>query len=267
MTSSFVVVKGGSGSGKGTRVVQVLKFLQTKFKSEPAMVEHKGKPWKLGTVFPKQKILFVGDLVTSSKSGLTSWNSMDRVHSTFGTSKAVPDLLLPYVRNGYTIACEGEAMMRSNRWRPKGINEIYGVDRFFIQYFHYSHNRDAYDQRIIGRSGKKSGDGGWVREEAYHVEWPDNHKEMVDLGHEIHLHNAKHGHHSGKPFLEEITYTSGSMIMKAPVEQELAIWGVRFLIFVGLKDLTSQFNDYVIKKPMLRDIYGNDPLKKTNRLF
>lgn len=266
MNPGFAIIKGGSGSGKGTRLVQVLKFLQTKYKSTPAMVEHKNKPWELGTLIPELKLLFIGDVVQSNKSQLASWNSMDRVHSTFGSCTKVPPLLLPYFNMGYTIVAEGEPLMRSDRWRPARINSEYGIDRFFIQYYSYFGDREKYDRRITDRSGKASGEGGWVREQAYHVEWMDNHKEMLGLGKVLISESGSDAkvNETQHTFL----YEGGDIITKNHVDEPLHVWGTKFLTWIGKPELNQAFTEFTRKKPMLRSIKGNvNPLGKTRRLF
>lgn len=178
---SMIVVKGPSACGKGTRVVQFIEFLRTHFTPNELTYPDGKKVRPLGLAFEELGLLFVGQYVTSNKSGLSSWSSMDAIHSALGSGDLARDMLREYTNKGYTLVCEGEPLMLSDKWRPKFLFSFYGLDTLSLIYFHYK-DRAEYDARIIGRSGKAAGDSGWTRNESYPKEFSEkSRKEMLAI--------------------------------------------------------------------------------------
>ncbi|QZI89887.1 hypothetical protein MYOV002v2_p0182 [Vibrio phage 144E46.1] len=261
--SKIAILKGTSGVGKGTRVVQLIEFLKTKFKSSTVHYTFEGKRRVLGTVFHDQKILFIGRIVTSNKSGLASWTSMDDMHAIVKNVVNVPAILKPWIDKGYTLVCEGEPMMQSNRWRPLYLNEEFGITEFFFQYYHYAGDRDAYNDRIIGRSGKAAGESGWHREKNYQTEHVKVNEEFTSLG----LHSVVCPV-SGPAFWEDIE-GGKSINLLSKYDALPWLWGVEFLNWMGMdqSDLTGQFRKFATENPTLREINGSNPLAKTKKLW
>lgn len=262
---SIAVLLGTSGTGKGTRVVQLIKFLQQEgFSNRDAYFTHKNKKKQLGIEFPELNLLFVGSITTSNKSGLSSWTSMDYIHATLGGVHDVPDLLKPWFDKGYTLVCEGEPMMQSNRWRPQYLHETFGIQNFFFQVFHYDGNRDAYNARIVGRSGKEAGDSGWSREPQY----ANTHKKVQD---ELNAFDAKFATCpvSGETDIQYLSISEEgySKNVLSLYNDPLENWGVAMLEWLDLMSFTKSFREFTAKKPMLRDVNGNNPLATTKRLW
>ncbi len=259
--SKLVVVKGTSATGKGTRVVQLLKFLQSKHKSKNAQWDHKGRKRQLGVEFPELKIIFIGMMTVSNKSGLTSWTSMDYIHSTLMKVNLVPDVLRPWFDAGYTIICEGEPMMQSNRWRPEFLSNEFGCEDFFFQYYYYNGDRKPYDARIVGRSGEVAGEAGWLRERTYKQEYDKIRIEMETNGHGL----ASNSSDKKGNFAE--FYTNKSMAHINLFDEPLREFGIKVLLWLGMSSMEGDFLQFVDKKPMLRDINGNDPLATVRKLW
>ncbi|AUR97886.1 hypothetical protein NVP1244A_184 [Vibrio phage 1.244.A._10N.261.54.C3] len=259
--AKIAVLKGTSGVGKGTRVIQLVEYLKTVWKHSTVHYTFEGKQRQLGVAFHEQKLLFVGRVVTSNKSGLASWTSMDDMHSTVKNVVNIPAILKPWFDKGYTLICEGEPMMQSNRWRPLYLSETFGVSHMFIQYFHYAGDRNAYDVRIVGRSGKEAGEAGWSREESYEREHLKVKEELTALG----LRNTQMNDQFWDFWSGEDEGYSLNRIAK--YDEAVHIWGAGFLDWVGCGYLSRDFIKFAEKKPMLREINGANPLAKTKRLW
>lgn len=261
---SIAVLLGTSGTGKGTRVVQLIKFLQKEgFSNRDVHFTHNNKKKQLGIEFPELGLLFVGMITTSNKSGLSSWTSMDYIHSTLGGVQGVPELLKPWFDKGYTLVCEGEPLMQSNRWRPEWLNETYGIENFNFQIFTYRGDRDAYNARIIGRSGKEAGDSGWARESQYDNTFKKVQEELDAFGAKFAVCPV-----SGVTDLQ--TLDIGDRYSKNVLNlynDPLESWGAQMLEWLNLDSFTEPFRAYTAKNPMLRDINGNNPLATTKRLW
>ncbi|QZI90433.1 hypothetical protein MYOV003v1_p0109 [Vibrio phage 207E48.1] len=256
------IVKGTSSTGKGVRVSQLLEFLKTKFKHKNVRYVHNNKSRQLGILFPELGWVFIGRVVTSNKSGLASWTSMDDLHATTTKGEIARRIIKEEITDkGYSFVAEGEPLMASDKWRPLFMNEYYGAERFLFQYFHYAGDREAYDQRIIGRSGKAAGESGWHREKNYETEHLKVNDEFTSLG----LHNAVCPV-SGPAFWEDGDgRVSNNLLRKYDAPHWC--WGVEFLSFNGLDDLVDEFVEHAKANPLLREINGANPLAKTKRLW
>lgn len=265
---SMIVVKGPSGTGKGTRVVQFIEFLRTKFTpseityTDGAERSGKLKVKPLGLAFDELKLLFVGCYTTSNKSGLASWTSMDTLHASTGSGEVARDMLKSYADQGWTLVCEGEPLMLSDKWRPKFLFDYYGLDTLSLIYFHYV-NREDYDARIVGRSGKKAGDSGWSRNEGYPKEYEKSLKEMIAVS-------------NGEAYRDIDVSVKGvcnmfgergrrTEISKLPHNADLACIG-RTILFqlhqqgLPVSNFKSEFEQFCEENPMLRSVDGPNPL-------
>ncbi len=193
------ILKGGSGAGKGTRVCQLMEYLRAAGNNCETIHWQKGdKNIPVGKYFPALSLFVAGKYNISNKSGLTSWNGVDHLHSTFSKSEYVRDMLKNIVEKFKVqhMILEGEPMFLSDKYRPAFLNEFYQPDQLFIDYYLYD-NRDQYDERIIGRSGKAAGDTGWQRCSQYRKEVetsrgevtnPDTtHVSFSDISEDVHV--------------------------------------------------------------------------------
>uniref|UniRef100_A0AAU8KYA4 Thymidylate kinase n=1 Tax=Serratia phage Kevin TaxID=3161161 RepID=A0AAU8KYA4_9CAUD len=254
--SKMIVIKGTSGTGKGTRVVQLIEFLRTKY--EPVVREYgvgnKTRPF--GLVFEELKLMFVGQYTRSNKSGLTSWTSMDAIHAAVGKGEIAREFLSQYLADGYTLVCEGEPLMLSDKWRPEWMVKHYGLEKLSMLYFHYE-DRDQYDARIIGRSGKKAGDGGWARNVSYPKEFEASRNEMNALLDVEEVHRSDTNSIYSNTSRGEVC----GEIALVPHDAPLRIVGFMILGAIGKKmEFQDEFSDFCDQHPMCRGVDGTDPL-------
>lgn len=239
----MAIVRGTSGTGKGTRVCQILEFLKTKFDHHPVNFEFEGKTKQYGVAFPELMLLFVGTQTTSNKSGLASWTSMDYIHSNVKQCALARPIALSWLDQGYSLVMEGEPMMQSNWFRPKDASPYYGVKSFLMPHYMYD-RREDYDARIIGRSGKAAGDSGWSRNESYRREYEKTIQEA-----------------------EEIGIAEQCLITLDTHDASLEHFGLMLLNFMGRQDLTDEFRYWTAENPMLRSVGGPNPLATTKNVF
>lgn len=254
--SGIVVIKGTSGTGKGTRVVQLIEFLRTKYEPHNRLYFFNGKTRLLGLVFEELKLIFIGQYTRSNKSGLSSWTSMDAIHAAVGKGEIAREFIAEAVNEGYTLVCEGEPLMLSDKWRPEWMFKNYNIDNVSMLYFHYA-NREQYDARIIGRSGKKAGDGGWARNISYPKEFETSREEMkaVPVVEEIHREE------NSSLYRNHLSKNNKSEICILPYDAPLYVVGFMILSSVGKKgEFQDEFSDFCEQQPMLRGVDGNDPL-------
>lgn len=240
------ILKGGSGTGKGTRVSQLIEYLKTL--ETPVNFYSKLKPKNsYGLFFPINGMLFIGFTVVSNKSGLSSWSGMDSVHA--GIKKAeigrevikeAISLLKNSKASSLCIFIEGEPMFLSDKFRPAFIETEYMPDRLLMSYFMYD-NREQYDNRIMGRSGKPSGDSGWSRVAGYQGDFDRSVAESLTL---------------------DKTQCSISM---RKFDETYWRWGADTLRSLGIDE--TNFCSWSQANPMLRTIGGSNPLCKSKKLW
>lgn len=259
VTPGVVVIRGTSGTGKGTRVVQFLEWLRTKY--EPKLIEYEldKKLIQVGFWFEEVNLVFIGKYTVSNKSDLASWTSMDFIHSTLKTSE-MANSLVKYIKGKYkdsTIILEGEPMMQSHRWRPEFVHNDLGFNNMAFISFIYQFRED-YDKRIIGRSGKAAKDTGWGRNEQYTRDHVKIMGEYSSIGYELEpdtrneLFLSKAGNDNGVKAV-------GWNILKF-FDEPLYVIGDFIIDFVGLNLSKDEFHKYCDTTPMLRKIRGGNPL-------
>ena len=150
---SFGLILGSSATGKGTRMNQLIQFLNTKFKyDEFEDLDKDGKKFTLGIYYKELDILFLGKYVTNKQTGIVSWSSMDSIWSKYGGTESTVSRIKKLNHN---IICEGYDIMDTFRIRPAHMSSD-GCKNFFYQLFYYDKNGiQDYMNRVIGRSGKK----------------------------------------------------------------------------------------------------------------
>lgn len=142
---------GSSGTGKGTRMNQLLTFLCSKFDNELYYTDIDGKSVNIGILITKLDILFLGKYVDNKKTRNRTWTSLDGLWSKFGGTEQTVSAIkkLPY-----HILCEGYSNMDTFRVRPVHMSSE-GCRNLFYQVYSYGlENKQEYLERIKGRSGK-----------------------------------------------------------------------------------------------------------------
>lgn len=261
--SKIIVIKGSSGTGKGTRVVQFIEWLRTKLQPTELSYTISDKTRPFGLKFEELKLIFVGQYTVSNKSGLASWTSMDGIHAATGSGEIARDLIKCWLIQGYTLVCEGEPLMLSDKWRPEWMFKNYPIDSLSILYFNYP-NRYQYDIRIRGRSGKEAGDSAWSRNESYAVEFEKSKKEMLAMGWKV-LADAYSGQDVEymKPSQNEWEMDSRSELAVMPFDAPLWVVGdsIAYQMDIGAVDLDiKDFYGFCETNPMTREVGGADPL-------
>lgn len=245
MLKSLTILKGGSGAGKGTRVAQLMEYLRShSYNSETATYrDEEGKSHAVGKFFPAIGLFIAGKYNISNKSGLTSWNGVDSLHSTFKTAEKTREVIKSMVEilRAEHVILEGEPMFLSDKYRPKFLYEFYAPEVVNIIYYMYN-GREQYDERILGRSGKLAGDSGWTRVASYEKEYPVS--------------------------VEEAKSFNGSMVTFCPVDQRVGEFTRWFLCdnvskFIGKEIFNfKEVLHWCEANPMLRSVSGEDPLNK-----
>lgn len=263
--AKIIAIKGTSGTGKGTRVVQFIEWLRTKLEPTELTYTVGGKTRPFGLKFEELKLIFVGQYTTSNKSGLASWTSMDGIHAATGSGDIARDLIKGWLEQDYTLVCEGEPLMLSDKWRPEWMFKNYPIEALSLLYFAYP-DRYQYDARIRGRSGKEAGDSGWSRNESYSKEFEKSKAEMLALGWVVAVDD-----YSG----QDLIYTpleANTQEFKSPERSEIAIlpfdaplWTVGNTIIWQLRQIghrleSKDFYTYCETNPMTREVGGSDPL-------
>lgn len=243
---TLVVISGTSGTGKGTRVCQMIEYMRTKEKPETVRMAYKGKVKSVGLLFKTADMLFVGAQTTSNKSGLTSWTSMDYIHSSFDGADGAAEMLDHVKDMASTIVLEGEPMMVSNRWRPIYAMDKWKPETFVRMYFTYPEDkRSEYDARIVGRSGKAAGEAGWSRNQC-HV---NDHAKSVE---------------------EAATMPEADILVKN-FTHDVDVGAVGEFLFYNVlgwpNASVEEFRKHCEEHPMLRTYRGANPLSKSKRLW
>jgi hypothetical protein len=122
-------------------------------------------------------------------------------------------------------------MLLSNKYRPEFMVPHYDLSGLMFSIYNYS-SREDYDKRIIGRSGKKAGEGGWSRNSSYDKVLPKVNAENENLA------------------LENFNFKANKHNFDAPITQ----FGEEFLDFIGRGDLISEFLEYSKENNTLRSI-------------
>ena len=261
--AKIIVVKGTSGTGKGTRVVQFIEWLRTKLEPTELTYTVGDKTRPFGLKFGELKLIFVGQYTVSNKSGLASWTSMDAIHAATGSGDIARDLIKCWLVQGYTLVCEGEPLMLSDKWRPEWMFKNYPIESLALLYFAYP-DRYQYDARIRGRSGKEAGNSGWSRNESYYKEFEKSKAEMLALGWNV-LADVYSGQDVEymKPSPNEWEMDPRSELAVMPFDAPLWVVGdaIAYQMDIGVVDLDiKDFYAFCETNPMTREIGGHDPL-------
>ncbi len=215
---SYNLLLGTSGTGKGTRVSQLMSFLVDRYNVEQIFTMWNGKEKPFGYYFPEIDVFVVGKIVTSHKSGLVSFTSLDTINSMTGKTILTGELIKEQTY-GHVIG-EGEALLISHRYRPLYMAEYYGIKDMSFHIFSYP-NRIPYDERIMARSGKLAGEGGWNRNKSYLKLYNQVDKEIIELGSSYNIEAY------------DLNY-----------DADITVFGRHLLMKIGLGKLLQSFSEY-----------------------
>lgn len=192
---SMTLLKGTSGTGKGTRMRQLLSFYQSIYEHWPIYTDVRGQKMEVGTYIERINTIFIGKKVISNKSGLESWSSLDYINSKTLKTEETQEILKECAKMFHIVA-EGEPMICSHRYRAKHLYEYMGIRKLMTRYYVYD-NKDEYLARIVERSGTPpTRDGGWARNDMYLPQYTKDMEEVtqVPIKHDIKLlsHTEEH---------------------------------------------------------------------------
>lgn len=188
---------------------------------------------------------------------------MDGIHAATGSGDIARDLVKGWLAQGYTLVCEGEPLMLSDKWRPDWMFKNYPIEALSLLYFAYP-DRYQYDARIRGRSGKEAGDSGWSRNESYSKEFEKSKTEMLALGWNV-LADAYSGQDVEymKPSVNAYDMDHRSELAVMPFDAPLWVVGdaIAYQMDIGAVDLDiKDFYGFCETNPMTREVGGEDPL-------
>ncbi|UTQ72716.1 hypothetical protein [Escherichia phage A221] len=244
-------------------MVQFIEWLRTKLEPTELTYTVGDKTRPFGLKFGELKLIFVGQYTVSNKSGLASWTSMDAIHAATGSGDIARDLIKCWLVQGYTLVCEGEPLMLSDKWRPEWMFKNYPIESLALLYFAYP-DRYQYDARIRGRSGKEAGNSGWSRNESYYKEFEKSKAEMLALGWNV-LADVYSGQdvEYTKPSQNEWEMDPRSELAVMPFDAPLWVVGdaIAYQMDIGAVNLDiKDFYAYCETNPMTREVGGDDPL-------
>jgi len=150
MIGFFTCVKGVSGSGKSTRILQLNLFFRNvlNYAFEDVLFNNK----KVGFLIKEINTIYLGRLYFTE--GVERLQGFDAVTGAFGTSENASNFIKEKLTQ-YNVIVEGAGITNSFRNRPQFIWEYLQAKKIFIQYYNYNnYELEEYKNRIIYRSGK-----------------------------------------------------------------------------------------------------------------
>lgn len=163
------IVKGISGTGKSSRVLQTLKFFEHIgcTISPFTTVNPKGKTVECGLLVEEINLVFIGKIYETN--GTERWQGYDAMTSSFGSAALFSEFLIQNCEK-HSFVVEGAGITLTNRLRPEFLITKVGYTNIMLQYYNYN-NRDEYLKRIIYRSGEPpKSDAMWVKNKSYIIE-------------------------------------------------------------------------------------------------
>lgn len=229
--SSLCLLKGISGTGKGTRVALLQLFLINETDYEVLSTQHpeKDKTIPYGIYFPQYNIRMLGKWARSHKSKLWSWTSLDYFYSSFGR-----EFTESTVRNSTdaNTIIEGYPMTGTKIYRPDGLHTHFGYDRQMINTFVYN-DFEELQQRVEGRSGKRIKGTCWGGNKTFYNEC-DRMLEASRANPNIFC-----------------------VVLRSSYDEEVESFGVRYLTFLGLDSLINRFKEFAKSTDVFRKV-GKD---------
>lgn len=224
---SFGVVLGSSATGKGTRMNQLMQFLNTKYTPEIFEDTDKdGKKFNLGLLYKELDILILGKYVNNVQTGISSWSSMDSIWSKYGGTEPTVARIKELHNN---VICEGYANMDTFRIRPAHMSSN-GCKNFFYQLFYYDKNGiQDYLNRVIGRSGKEPKGTTAFEKNGAVLSWEPK-------------------------ILKDISENNLTGIcQKYLFDADIDTIGKEYLKFLGLNDLANEFVEYTKENKFFKE--------------
>jgi energy-coupling factor transporter ATP-binding protein EcfA2 len=164
---NFIFINlGTSGSGKSTRLNQMLLFLKSEgFEYEEVLYDEK----VVGYHFKDFNTTFIGKWYT--KNGLDRFQGLDSTTGIFGSSENITKFIDERLKN-HNVFVEGAGVTDSFRFRPPYFYETSKeyIDRAFFLIYSYTHDdkgHEEYQKRIVIRSGKPAGTAMWGKNRAF----------------------------------------------------------------------------------------------------
>jgi len=165
----LVILKGLSGTGKGTRLFQVVQFLIDQGEELIHLqYEFRGNYYPLGILFPKYKTLFLGKVV---KGKMYNWNSGDGL-----LTKLKPVLFLKLLNEillTHHLVFEG-LLIQGYKYSAGLFETLPNLTNLYSYYLIYD-NEQQYKERCAGRGGQAKSTSVFRANErlAYEVVRPD----------------------------------------------------------------------------------------------
>lgn len=170
---------GTSGSGKSTRMGQLLAWLTEERGGELQRIDIGGKG--AGILWLREKCLFLGRWVISPKSKMISWASMDTfIRHERGGVKSYPLIAELKGELGLKAVCFEGAVEVSNT--PKYTRELLEggvIPRMSYTFIEFSEGEDEFRRNILSRSGPNGKAGNSFKLNKY---LPNCRKRFVDEG-------------------------------------------------------------------------------------
>lgn len=185
MNNKAFIIRGISGTGKGTRVSNLIEFLRSLDTDNKTVIpivskgikENKpGDIVQLGLLHSPLGLFFAGKWVKSNKSGMYSWSSMDGFS---GVKDRVYWSILDHIGSSdLHFVAEGYFAMKGNYF---GSNKLVQYGFQDIYYSHYLfENRQQLIDRCYNRSGSIIKGTPW-KDNAYFSDKPENKKKTIDI--------------------------------------------------------------------------------------
>lgn len=246
MTGFFTCVKGISGSGKSTRILQLFLYLRNELNYTFEDVYYNKK--KCGILIKELNVIYLGKFYKTE--GIERLQGYDSVTAVFGSAENASKYIKETLQN-YSILVEGAGITGSNRYRPLFAFEYLSANKIFIQYYNYS-NQDDYLERIVGRSGEIPKKG---------TMWNKNLGFISDCK---------------KSFVEKDCIVQNGFdaneicVFENNFDENVNDFGVKYLKFIGKEVLIEEYKQYCIDHDYTKinnfKVFQSQ-IKPTRRLF
>ncbi len=233
---SFCQLKGISATGKGTRVSQLLLFLNYKSQDGAKIVYVDDRPY--GIYVEKFNLLVPGKYVVSNKSGLISLTGLDIMVSDMDDGRFMPDELMKLYPEA-SIICEGYVSTQGTYYQPQNqYNNGFKNQQWEVYLYD---NLEELQKRVIGRSASRIKGTCWVGNEVF----------KSHFTHDILPQCAS---------LEEKDEDFHSFTLFSKFSESHAEFGKRWLTFNGHRDLVDEFVTWSNENSVLRIVTQSQDL-------
>lgn len=221
MDSTAFVIKGISGSGKSSRVFQLIEFFRSRGETiSPLINTQNYKRQRVGIVLEEQRLAIFGKLYKSGT--MIRWQGLDAVTFGFNGSEGISKFLADQAKY-YNFIVEGAGVMDSYRFRPKFLYEECNFEKIFMQCYNYtSEQKELYIERTLLRSGRPpKKDSMWGKRKAYELEEAKSIADQQEIGKDR----------------IELSYDLSDL----PIYD----FGIKYLKFTGQRNLVRSFKEFV----------------------